>query len=119
MILTKPSTPTSSKAARLLESMEDALLRVEQSPEDEDLINAIFRAAHTIKGSAGLFGLDYVVSFRRTTPRTCSTTCAPATSPSAAISLPYSCVCDHMGQLIDNVARATPPTDDLLAHRTP
>lgn len=47
----------------LLQSMEDALLRIEQSPNDAELINAIFRAAHTIKGSAGLFGLDYIVSF--------------------------------------------------------
>lgn len=47
----------------LLQNMEDALLNIEQSPDDEELINAIFRAAHTIKGSAGLFGLDYIVAF--------------------------------------------------------
>jgi two-component system chemotaxis sensor kinase CheA len=44
----------------LLQQMEDALLQIEQSPDDTDLINAIFRAAHTIKGSAGLFGLNHV-----------------------------------------------------------
>ena len=44
----------------LLQQMEEALLRIEQSPDDLDLINAIFRAAHTIKGSAGLFGLGVV-----------------------------------------------------------
>jgi two-component system chemotaxis sensor kinase CheA len=47
----------------LLQKMEEALLRIEQSPNDEELINAIFRAAHTIKGSAGLFGLDYIIAF--------------------------------------------------------
>ena len=47
----------------LLEQMEAALLRIEQDPGDPDIINAIFRAAHTIKGSAGLFGLDYIVTF--------------------------------------------------------
>ncbi len=31
-------------------------------PSDET-INLIFRSAHTIKGSAGLFGLDAIVSF--------------------------------------------------------
>ena len=52
-----------AESRELLQNMEDALLRIEQSPDDEELINAIFRAAHTIKGSAGLFGLDYIVAF--------------------------------------------------------
>jgi len=47
----------------LLEQMEDALLVVEQAVDDPEIINAIFRAAHTIKGSAGMFGLDSVVTF--------------------------------------------------------
>lgn len=52
-----------AESRELLQNMEDALLRIEQSPDDEELINAIFRAAHTIKGSAGLFGLDDIVAF--------------------------------------------------------
>ncbi len=51
------------ESGELLEQMEAALLRIEQDPDDPDIINDIFRAAHTIKGSAGLFGLDYIVSF--------------------------------------------------------
>jgi two-component system chemotaxis sensor kinase CheA len=47
----------------LLERMEEALLHIEQSPEDAETINAIFRAAHTIKGSAGIFGLNSIVAF--------------------------------------------------------
>jgi two-component system chemotaxis sensor kinase CheA len=43
--------------------MEEALLHIEQSPEDAETINAIFRAAHTIKGSAGIFGLNSIVAF--------------------------------------------------------
>lgn len=39
----------------LLQNMEEVLLRIAQTPDDVDTINAIFRAAHTIKGSAGLF----------------------------------------------------------------
>lgn len=45
----------------LLIAMEEALLRVEQAPDNKELINEIFRAMHTIKGSAGLFGLDHIV----------------------------------------------------------
>lgn len=47
----------------LLQDMEDRLMAVEESGLDEDSINSIFRDVHTIKGSAGLFGLDGIVSF--------------------------------------------------------
>lgn len=47
----------------LLQEMDEGLLRLEDCPTDEEAINAVFRAAHTIKGSAGLFGLDEIVAF--------------------------------------------------------
>ena len=47
----------------LLEDMETALLAVEQAEEKSEMINAVFRAAHTIKGSSGLFSLDHIVAF--------------------------------------------------------
>lgn len=52
-----------AESQELLQQMEEALLQLENSPGDADTINAIFRAAHTIKGSAGLFGLDVIVAF--------------------------------------------------------
>lgn len=52
-----------AESRELLESMEEGLLRVEQEHDKGELLNAIFRAAHTIKGSAGLFGLDDIVAF--------------------------------------------------------
>ena len=51
------------EADELLEDMEEALLHLENEPDDMDAVNAIFRAAHTIKGTAGVFGFDDVVSF--------------------------------------------------------
>jgi two-component system chemotaxis sensor kinase CheA len=51
------------EARELLEDMEGALLRVTDEDDPKESIAAIFRAAHTIKGSAGLFGLDAVVTF--------------------------------------------------------
>lgn len=47
----------------LLTDMEAALIHLEQTPNDPEAINAVFRAAHTIKGAAGLFGLDDIVLF--------------------------------------------------------
>lgn len=52
-----------AEARDLLQEMEDSLLRLENEPDDADNIAAIFRAAHTIKGSAGLFSLDAIVNF--------------------------------------------------------
>ena len=51
------------ESRELLQAMEEALLNLESEPDDKDAIGAVFRAAHTIKGSAGLFGLDAIVSF--------------------------------------------------------
>lgn len=52
-----------AEARELLQDMEQALLRLESEPGDRAGLDAVFRAAHTIKGSAGLFGLDALVSF--------------------------------------------------------
>ena len=52
------------EAMGLLETMESCLLEIESGEATVDShIDAIFRAAHTIKGSAGLFGYDHIVAF--------------------------------------------------------
>ncbi len=52
-----------AEAGDLLREMESALLECSGGTADAEKINLIFRSAHTIKGSAGLFGLDPIVSF--------------------------------------------------------
>jgi len=47
----------------LLQKMEDALMEIQENGMDEENINAVFRAAHTIKGSSGMFGINYIVEF--------------------------------------------------------
>lgn len=44
-----------------LELMESSLLNLEQG--DDESINSIFRAAHSIKGGAGTFGFEHVTEF--------------------------------------------------------
>ncbi len=63
MNLDEALTAFITESKDLLERMEEALLHIEQQPEDAETINAIFRAAHTIKGSAGIFGLNDIVAF--------------------------------------------------------
>src|SRR5262249_40815796 len=52
-----------AEASELLREMEDGLLECTRGAPSDETINLIFRSAHTIKGSAGLFGLDAIVSF--------------------------------------------------------
>ena len=51
------------EARELLEEMERILLDVEASDTTSEQLNALFRAMHTIKGSAGLFNMDEIVHF--------------------------------------------------------
>ena len=52
-----------SESGEQLEAIEQLLLELEDQPENGELLGALFRCAHTVKGSAGIFGLDEVVAF--------------------------------------------------------
>jgi len=47
----------------LLSGMEEGLLAIQEFGMGGDRINAVFRAAHTIKGSAGMLKLEHLVEF--------------------------------------------------------
>ena len=47
----------------LLEAMHDGFDRMAQDMGDGEIMNAIFRAVHSIKGGAGAFGLNDLVAF--------------------------------------------------------
>jgi len=51
------------EAHELLAELEESLLALEQSPEDDGLIGRVFRALHTIKGSGAMFGFEDIASF--------------------------------------------------------
>lgn len=51
------------EAYELLTELESKLLELEERPDDIDVVNAIFRALHTIKGSGGMFGFDDISRF--------------------------------------------------------
>ena len=45
------------EAGELMEQLGEQLVELEQAPDDKDLLNAVFRAFHTIKGGAGFVNL--------------------------------------------------------------
>ena len=51
------------EAFELLSELETSLLELEDLPNDMDLINRVFRALHTIKGSGSMFGFDAIAEF--------------------------------------------------------
>ena len=50
------------EATEILEGLNEQLVELESQPEDSDLLNAIFRGFHTIKGGAGFLALDAMVN---------------------------------------------------------
>ena len=50
----------------LLEAAESGLLAIQRGEHDVEIVNAVFRAVHSIKGGAGAFGYDVLVRFAHT-----------------------------------------------------
>lgn len=103
------------EARELLQAMEQSLLQLENDPGDQDAIGAIFRAAHTIKGSAGLFGLASIVGFTHIVEDVLDRLREGNVAVDAAlIALLLKCG-DHMLELIEVVAnRGETPTPAAL-----
>ncbi len=49
------------EAGEILEQLSEQLVELEQRPDDRDLLNAIFRGFHTVKGGAGFLQLNPLV----------------------------------------------------------
>jgi two-component system chemotaxis sensor kinase CheA len=104
------------ESRELLEQMEDALLRIEQEPDDAEIVNAIFRAAHTIKGSAGLFGLEYVVAFTHVAESVLDKVRSGELQVDADLVALLLESRDHIGVLVDHVAEGEEPGDAANQH---
>ncbi|WP_428623553.1 chemotaxis protein CheA [Sedimenticola sp.] len=50
------------EAGEILEQLNEQLVDLEQRPDDYDLLNAVFRGFHTIKGGAGFLSIDPLVT---------------------------------------------------------
>jgi two-component system chemotaxis sensor kinase CheA len=54
------------ESTELLDAMEESLFDIQDNGLSKENISAVFRAAHTVKGAAGMFELDYLVKFTHT-----------------------------------------------------
>ncbi|MGE5467579.1 MAG: chemotaxis protein CheA [Ignavibacteria bacterium] len=102
-----------AEGRELLDQMEEALLRIEQMPDDADTLNAIFRAAHTIKGSAGIFGIDHVVAFTHVAENVLDKLRSAELRVTSELVALLLAVRDHLGTLLDHVADGTQPSPEV------
>lgn len=109
-----------AEAEELLMSMEAALLRMDDSEKnheaiDPETINEVFRAAHTIKGSAGLFGLDEIVAFTHKVENVLDLARdnkIDITEKLLSILLPCR---DHIARLVDNAMKSRTGDNECVA----
>ena len=103
-----------AESRELLDAMEDALLRLENAPGDAEALNAVFRAAHTIKGSAGVFEFDDIVAFTHSMESVLVEVRAGDVHVDATlIALLLSCG-DHCSALVACLSSSDPQPDDAL-----
>ena len=99
-----------------LAEMEAGLLRLEQQPDDQDNINAIFRAAHTIKGGSGVIECRFVEQFTHLVENVLDALRNGEIAVSGPLATLLLECCDHMGSLMDVLAAQEPaPSAELLA----
>src|SRR5438046_6523299 len=92
------------ESRELLRDMENALLRLEKTPQDAEAITAVFRAAHTIKGSSGAFNFEAIVEFTHAMESLLEQIRSGRTSiDSGLIALLLGCG-DHVSSLLDCLA---------------
>ena len=61
--MSSPHEAFREEAYELLTDLESSLLELEENPADLEIVGAVFRAMHTIKGSGAMFGFDDISSF--------------------------------------------------------
>ncbi|WP_031556343.1 chemotaxis protein CheA [Parvularcula oceani] len=69
----------------LLENLESGLLAMNEGEADEETVNSVFRAVHSIKGGAGAFALENLVAFAHKFETTLDEVRAGRLEPSAEV----------------------------------
>lgn len=103
------------ESEELLTQMEDALLALEDEPGDAEMINSLFRAMHTIKGAAGIFGFDPVVEFTHPVETVLDQVRSGGRELDAELAGMLLECKDHTALLVDQVTGSGEVTSDVLS----
>ena len=96
--------------------MEQALMDVVENGVDDEAIGAIFRAMHTIKGTAGMFDFDAIVSFTHIAENLLDSVRQKKITLTEEMLELLLAVKDHVETLIASAIAKTPLTQEILDH---
>jgi two-component system chemotaxis sensor kinase CheA len=99
-----------------LAEMEAGLLELENNPDDHDNINAIFRAAHTVKGGSGVIECHFIESFTHRVENLLDALRNGDIAVTPALATLLLECCDHMVKLVEVLAaEAAEPDAETIA----
>ena len=104
----------SVEAREQLEAMEAGLMQLEQGDRDPETINAVFRAAHTIKGGAGVVEIHSVEKFTHVLENVLDRLRNGEIEVSGDMISALLLGCDHIGALLGVVQAGDMEPDDEL-----
>jgi two-component system chemotaxis sensor kinase CheA len=102
------------EAQDLLEQLEQALLDLEHTPGDSELIGKAFRVLHTIKGSGAMFGFDAVAAFTHEFETAFDQVRKGQVTPTRELIAVALTAKDQMRALIDQPAQASASASDTI-----
>ncbi|MDO8991057.1 MAG: chemotaxis protein CheA [Sideroxyarcus sp.] len=101
------------ESRELLQMMEDNLLQMESSGGDAETINAIFRAAHTIKGGAGVIECKFIVEFTHVLENVLDEMRSGTIAPSPELIEVLLACSDQLDALVGCVESETEPGEEV------
>jgi two-component system chemotaxis sensor kinase CheA len=105
------------ETAEHLAAIEESLLGLERTPNDDELLNRVFRAAHSIKGASGTFGFTDIATFTHSLESLLDRMRAGDVAPTAPLMGLLLQSADALGGLLacaKDGGPTPPPTDDLI-----
>ncbi|MGE5517122.1 MAG: chemotaxis protein CheA [Bacteroidota bacterium] len=112
-----PTATFLAEAQELLETLEGALLDLEERPDDRDLVDTAFRALHTLKGSGAMFGFDALAAFTHHVENAFDQVRKGTLAASGELVGVALASRDHMRTLIQAPAEADPAVGEALLTR--
>lgn len=98
-----------------LQALEAGLIALDRGDHDPDTLNGVFRAAHTIKGGAGVVECDFIVEFTHVVENTLDALRNGSRELSPPLIAALLQCSDHLSDLLDLLEQSATPDAECLA----
>lgn len=106
-----------AEARDLLRDLDDGLRQMRAGDHGRDVVARLFRAAHSIKGSGGMFGLAPLVGFTHVVENLLDRVRAGTLAPTEGLVVDLQAACDHIADLVEVLVADRGALDPALADR--